>query len=145
MLPEQAMRGVAVRGDGHGCTDDMCPGCCSCSETNGEVREPTNATLVSLIRPMAIVLGACSNCAMAWLVKLMKHGKSVPDCGPFDTAYVAVEAGNLLLQQGDADDVTISNREHVGIYYQFGSTRTSSEALHIGRLLEAELVAGDRA
>jgi hypothetical protein len=82
---------------------------------------------------------------MAWLVKFVKDGASASDCGPYDTVFAAIEAGNLLLQHGDADDVTIANREHVGTYYQFGTTRTSSEVRHIAQLLEAELASADLA
>ncbi len=81
---------------------------------------------------------------MAWLVKLMKDGAPVSGSGPFDTAHAAVQAGNSALRHGDADDVTVANGEHEGIYYQFGTVRTSSEEQRIARMLEAESVTADR-
>ncbi len=82
---------------------------------------------------------------MVWLVKLSKDGASIASEVTFDTAHDAVEAANSAIRSGDADDVTVANGEHEGIYYQFGTLRTSSEEQRIARMLEAESVTANRA
>jgi len=73
---------------------------------------------------------------MPWVVTVLKNG--VPSAGvePFDAVLSAIQAGNSALRNGAADDVTIANREHAAIYYQFSTVRTSSEEQRIARMLD---------
>ena len=76
---------------------------------------------------------------MAWLVKAFRDGNLQGDVLAYESVSLAVLAGNAALRNAVSDDVTIVNRDHDGIYYQFSTIRTLSEEQRIARLLEDEL------